>query len=175
MSGHSKWSNIKHRKEATDKKKSKVFAKFSRIISVIARNEPNIEFNPALRAIVEKAHKNNMPKENIDKAIQKSTEMKNLDEMVIEGYGPESVAIIIKVATDNKNRTIPEIKKIFKDYDAKWADHGSVLWSFNIIDGEYKAKFPQNISEQSKQKLATLIDVLEDNNDVVDIYTNSNE
>jgi len=175
MSGHSKWSNIKHKKEATDKKKSKVFAKLSRLISVAARNEPNIEFNPALKAIVEKAHKNNMPKENIEKAIQKSSDMKDLEELVIEGYGPEGIAVVVKIATDNKNRVIPEIKKIFKDHDAKWADPGSVLWSFRVIDGEYKAKFPQNISEQSSQKLYALIEALEENDDVVDTYTNAND
>lgn len=173
MSGHSKWANIKHRKEAMDKKRAQLFAKLSRAISIAAKNESNPDFNPTLRTVIEKARKLNMPQNNIEKAIKKSSEVKNLNELIIEGYGPEGIAIIVQATTDNRNRTISEIKKIFKDNGIKWAEPGSVLWAFKNEYGDYIAKFPQKISEDSKEKLIAIINNLEDNDDVVDIYDNA--
>ncbi len=175
MAGHSKWANIKHRKEREDNKRAKIFAKLSRAISVAAKDESNPEFNPSLRTAIEKARKQNMPQDNIERAIKKSSEVKNVEELFIESYGPEGIAIIIQANTDNKNRTVSEVKKILKDHDAKWADPGSVLWAFEQKDGNFEAKFPQEISEQSKDKLNKLIEDVFENDDVVEIYTNTKE
>ena len=112
MSGHSKWANIKHRKEASDKKRAQLFSKLSREISIAARQEPNPEFNPRLRTVVDKARKANMPQENIQRAIAKSSEAVDLEELVVEGYGPDGVAMVVVATTDNKNRTVAELKKI---------------------------------------------------------------
>jgi len=173
MSGHSKWSNIKHRKESSDKKRAQLFSKLSREISIAARKEPNPEFNPHLRTVIEKARKANMPQDNIQRAINKSSEAGDLEELVLEGYGPDGVAIIVVATTDNKNRTVAELKKIFKDHEAKWADPGSVLWAFTKNNGEYEANFPQEISDQTREKINNLVEVIEDHDDVNNIYINA--
>jgi YebC/PmpR family DNA-binding regulatory protein len=173
MSGHSKWANIKRRKESTDKKRGQIFSKLSRAISVAARKEPNPDFNPTLRSIIEKARGYNMPQENIERAIKKSSEAGDLEELVLEGYGPEGVAVIVTATTDNRNRTVSEIKKIFSDHHAKWADPGSVLWAFEQQEGGWTPKFPQTISSDSQKQLLGLFDALDDHDDVVDLYTNA--
>lgn len=173
MSGHSKWANIRRKKEATDKKRAQIFSKLSRAISIAARKESNPEFNPTLRTTIEKARQYNMPQDNISRAIKKSSEQADLKELVIEGYGPEGVALIIEATTDNRNRTIAEIKKIFSDHNAKWADPGSVVWAFEKEDNEYSPKFPQTISPDSQQKLLAFMEALDDHDDVTEIYTSA--
>ena len=173
MSGHSKWANIKRRKESTDKKRAQIFSKLSKAISVAARKEPNPDFNPTLRAMVDKARSFNMPQENIERAIKKSSEVDNLEELVMEGYGPEGVAVVITATTDNRNRTVAEVKKILSDHNAKWADPGSVLWAFEHTEGEWVGKFPQSISPHAEQQLLSFMDALDEHDDVSDIYTNA--
>jgi len=177
MSGHNKWSQIKHKKGAADAKRGNLFAKLLRAISIAAKAEPNPQFNPRLRSAVEKARENLVPSDNIEKAISKASEQKDLSEMVIEAYGPEGAAIIVTAVTDNTNRTIAEVKKILSDHDAKFANPGSVLWAFNApIAGnpetEWKAKFPQKISEAAEQKMEKLIEDLDAHDDVQDVFTN---
>ena len=104
----------------------------------------------------------------------------NLEELILEAYGPEGAAILIEAITDSKNRTISEIKKIINDNNAKWAESGSVRWAFHQapIDADktqmnWQAKFKQEISEQGKQKLQNLIQALEEHDDVQEVYTNT--
>jgi len=178
MSGHNKWSQIKHKKGASDAKRGNLFSKLLRAISIAAKTESNPQFNPRLRSAIETAKENLVPLENIEKAINKASEQKDLSEMIIEAYGPEGVAIIIEAVTDNTNRTISEVKKILSDHDAKVANPGSVLWAFdapipgNTEANKWVAKFPQKISDESKEKLEKLIDDLDEHDDVQNVFTN---
>ncbi|MEK7462826.1 MAG: YebC/PmpR family DNA-binding transcriptional regulator [Patescibacteria group bacterium] len=139
MSGHNKWSQIKNKKGVADVKRGKVFSKMLRAISIAAKSEPNPQFNPRLRSAIETAKEYLVPLDNIERAINKASEQKNLSEMVIEAYGPEGSAIIIEAITDNTNRTISEVKKILNDHDAKFANQGSVLWAFEKTTNNYEA------------------------------------
>lgn len=171
MSGHSKWSQIKRKKGITDQKRGQIFSKLLRTISVAARGETNPDFNPHLRAAIEKAREQNVPQENIERAIKKSSEAKDVEGLVIEAYGPEGVALLIEATTNNRNRTVAEIKKIISDHNARWADPGSVLWAFEKEGGEYKPKFPQTISDTAQKQLFKLLEALDDHGDVNDTYT----
>lgn len=134
MSGHSKWSQIKHKKALTDAKKGKIFSKLAKVISLIAKNDGNIETNPSLRMAVEKAKSVNMPAENIERAIKKGSgeiEGAKMEEVIYEVYGPGGSALILEGITDNKNRTIAEIKHILTRCNGKLAETGSVNWLFN--------------------------------------------
>src|SRR3989344_8899884 len=119
MSGHNKWSQIKNQKGAADLKRGRLFSKLLKAISIAAKTEPNPNFNPRLRSAIEKAEENNVPKDNIERAINKAKEEKNLEDIVVEAYGPEGSAIIIEGITDNKNRAISEIKHILTEQGGK--------------------------------------------------------
>ncbi len=134
MSGHSKWHSIKHQKAAEDKKKGKLFSKLVREITVAARmGGGKIEMNPRLRLAVEKANSANMPKDNIERAIKKGTgELPGTSyvDAVYEGYGPLGVAVMVKVTTDNRNRTVSQIRRIFSDNGGSLGENGCVNWMF---------------------------------------------
>jgi YebC/PmpR family DNA-binding regulatory protein len=135
VSGHSKWATTKHKKAAVDAKKGKVFSKISKELTVAARiggGDP--AGNPRLRLVVEKAKESNMPSDNIKRAIQKGTgELPGVtyEETLYEGYGPGGVAILIEIMTDNKNRTVPELKHILTKHGGKSGESGSVSWMFH--------------------------------------------
>lgn len=134
MSGHSKWHSIKHKKASTDAKRGKAFSRLNKEITVAARiggGDPG--FNPRLRLSIEKAKAENMPKDTIDRAIKKGTgelEGYNLEEVQYEGYGAGGVAMLIEVTTDNRNRTLPEIRHLFSKYGGNLGEAGSVAWMF---------------------------------------------
>ncbi len=135
MSGHSKWANIKRRKGAEDAKRGKVFTRLARDIMQAAREGGGDEnANPRLKLAVMKARENNMPKENIERAILRGTgklEGVELEEITYEGYGPDGVAYMIDVLTDNRNRTLGEIKNIFNKRGGAMASAGSVKFQFD--------------------------------------------
>lgn len=134
MSGHSKWASIKHKKAATDAKKGKAFTRVANMISIAARDGGDPVMNPALAMAIEKAREVNMPKANVGRAIKKGTgELGGeiIEEVVYEGYGPESVAIIIEVATDNKNRTVAEVRSTLIKNGGSMASNGAVMFNFN--------------------------------------------
>ncbi len=134
MAGHSKWANIKYRKELVDKRKSKIFSKLAKMISIAARNGKDPETNPALRLAIEKARSVNMPNSNIEKAIKRGageTKEGQLEEIVYEGYGPGGIQLLIEAITDNKNRTTSEIRHLLGKYNGRLAESGSVKWNFN--------------------------------------------
>lgn len=117
MSGHSKWSTIKHKKAATDAKRSKAWSKLARSLTMAAKGGGNPNDNPTLRLAIDKAKADNMPKDTIEKAIKKGTgelEGANYEDVLYEGYGPGGVAVMCRAVTDNRNRTSAEIKKIFE-------------------------------------------------------------
>jgi YebC/PmpR family DNA-binding regulatory protein len=134
MSGHSKWHSIKHKKAAADSKRGRAFTQIIKEMTVAARiGGGDINFNPRLRLAVEKAKAENMPKDNIERAIKKGTgalEGYNLEEVHYEGYGPGGVAVFIEAATDNRNRTVGEVRHLFTKYGGNLGEAGSVGWMF---------------------------------------------
>jgi len=133
MSGHSHFKTIKAQKEVADAKRGKIFSKMGKIVSIAAKNGADPTTNPKLRIAIEQARNVNMPKENIERAILRGTgELAgdNLEEVVFEGFGPGGIAIIIEAITDNKNRTLGEIKQILSQNNSKLAGEGAVQWMF---------------------------------------------
>ncbi len=134
MAGHSKWANIKHRKAAQDAKRGKVFTKIIREIVVAAKSGgPNPEDNPSLRAVIDKALSANMKRDTVDKAIARgagNADGDNYDELTYEGYGPGGVAILVECLTDNKNRTVAEVRHAFTRAGCELATSGSVAYLF---------------------------------------------
>ena len=135
MSGHSKWSSIKHKKAATDAKRGKIFTKVIKEITVAARmGGGDIETNPRLRTAVQAAKAENMPKDNIERAIKKGTgelEGVSYEEIIYEGYGPGGAAVLVESLTDNKNRTVADIRSIFGKNGGNLGENGCVAWMFD--------------------------------------------
>lgn len=137
MAGHSKWANIQHRKKAVDAKRGKIFTQINRVLSVAAREgggDPDT--NPALRLAIEKANAVNMPKDNIERAIKKATgdlEGVTYEELKYEGYAPGGVAVMVECLTDNRNRTVAEVRHAFSKYGGNLGTDGSVAYLFSKI------------------------------------------
>jgi YebC/PmpR family DNA-binding regulatory protein len=146
MSGHSKWSSIKHKKGAADAKRGKLFTKLARAITVAARDGGgNPDANPALALAVQKARDASMPKENIQRAIDRGTgsgaDAEAIESVVYEGYGPGGAAIMVEALTDNRNRTGAEVRHAFERHGGSLGEPGSVSWQFEkrgviLADGE---------------------------------------
>lgn len=134
MSGHSKWSTIKHKKAITDAKRSAAFTKLARLIEVAAKSGPDSEMNFKLKLAIQKARAANMPANNIDKAIKKGAgldkDKSSIEEVMYEGLGPAGVAIMISALTDNKNRTVSDLRNIFMKAGGSLGNAGSVAWQF---------------------------------------------
>lgn len=135
MSGHSKWATTKRRKETVDKKRSKIFTKLANEISVAAREGGGSDSasNFKLRIAIDKARVENLPKENIERAIRRGAgegEGGPIEEVIYEGFGPENTPILIKTLTDNKNRTVSEIKQVFNKYGGSLVGSNAVMWMF---------------------------------------------
>lgn len=175
MSGHNKWSKIKHKKALTDAKKSNVFSKLAKLIQAESKKAGGDAKSPGLRSVIEKAKAENMPMSNIEKAITKGKDIKSADmqQVVFEAYGPGGSAIIIEGLTDNNNRTSSEIKHIFTKKDLQLAIPGSAIWAFEKINGEWQAKMQNEISDDDMQKLTELVEELECHDDVQGVYTNA--
>jgi len=137
MAGHSKWANIQHRKGRQDKKRGKLFTKLIREITVASRiGGSDLNSNPRLRTAVDKAKNQSMPKDNIDRAVSKGTgegEGFNLEEVTYEGYGPGGVAILIECMTDNKNRTVAEVRYALSKFGGNLGTEGSVAYLFQQV------------------------------------------
>ncbi len=135
MSGHSKWATIRRSKGTADAKRGQLFTKLGREITVAAREGGDPEANFRLRLILDKAHQANMPKDNIDRAIKRGTgELKGegeLAEILYEGYGPGGIAFIVQVVTDNRNRTVSEVRHLFARHGGNLGADGSVSWMFS--------------------------------------------
>ena len=134
MSGHSKWQNVKYRKERQDKKRSDLFAKLIKEVTLQARSgDPNPENNAALAQALERARAANVPKENIERAIKRATgELEDVtyEEATYEGYAPEGVAVMVRAVTDNRNRAAAAVRHIFSKHGGNLAAAGSVVWLF---------------------------------------------
>lgn len=232
MSGHSKWSTIKRAKEAKDAKRSNLFTKLSKNISVAARDGADLDTNFKLRIAVDKAKAMSMPKDNIERAIKRGsgqTGEGQIESLLYEAYGPEGVAMIVEILTDNKNRSVSNLKHILSKYNGSLGSSGSVMWMFEpkgeiILDKEkinedeemklieagaedivtdeeikiitniddlqkakeeiskagfevkssemiYLAK--DKVSPKEEEKLINLLDALDDDDDINNIYTNA--
>jgi YebC/PmpR family DNA-binding regulatory protein len=133
LSGHSKWSTIKRKKEATDAKRGQIFTKLAKEIALAARDGADPEMNFKLRLVVDKAKAANMPKDNIERAIRRGAGLEKgdtLEEITYEGYGPHGVALIIQVVTDNRNRAVADIRRWFNKLGGSLGETGCVAWQF---------------------------------------------
>src|ERR1700681_2092048 len=135
MSGHNKWSTIKHKKGAADAKRGKVFTKIIKEISVAAKlGGGDADGNPRLRTAIDKAKAENMPKDNIERAVKKGAggmEGVNYEEIIYEGYGPGGAAVLVEVMTDNRNRSVSEVRSIFSKNNGNMGEAGCVAWMFD--------------------------------------------
>lgn len=174
MSGHSKWSTIKRKKGAEDAKRAKIFTRLGRDLMVAAREGGGDEnSNPRLKLAVAKARAANMPKDNIERAIKKGTgEIAGGEvvEMLYEGYGPEGVAYIVEILTDNKNRALAEVKHAFSKHAGSLATSGAVMWQFDqkgylTIKGE--ADFDEVFMEAAEAGAEDVVD----EEGVITVYT----
>ena len=174
MSGHNKWSKIKRKKEVSDSQKSRVFTKLVRLIQVESKKANGDMNSPGLKTAIEKAKKENMPSDNIERAIKKgaSPDGSNMESITYEAYGPSGVGIIIETLTDSRNRTFAEIKHILTKNNSSIAQVGAVKWAFEKKENEWVPKVPVEISAEDSQKLERIIAELEESEDVQDIYTN---
>jgi YebC/PmpR family DNA-binding regulatory protein len=178
MSGHSHWASIKHKKGAADAKRSKLFSKLAREITIAAREGGgDITFNSKLRMMVDKAKSLNMPMENIERSIKKGTgeiEGEQLEPIILEAYGPGGVSLIIEGITDNKNRTLGEIKKTLNECGGKMVTEGAVKWMF---DRKGIIEIDTSKSEKTKDDLEMLaiesgaVDTSWDN-ETLEVHTN---
>ena len=172
MAGHSHWAQIKHKKALLDKKRSQLMGKLINAILVAAKTDPNPETNPKLRSAIEKAKEFGVSQETIERNIKKAQGIIDktvIEEIVLEAYAPNGIALLIKCATDNKNRTIGEVKRILNKYEGKLAEPGSVLWLF-----EEKGVLVINKSdfkEELLEKLAHYLQDFETQEDRVILYT----
>ncbi len=135
MSGHSKWSTIKHKKAANDSKRGKLFSRLIKEITAAARlGGGDVDMNPRLRTAIATAKSSNVPNDNIEKAVLRGTgelEGESLEEVVYEGYGPGGVALMIEVITDNRNRTIAAVRHALSKFDGRIGERGCVAWGFD--------------------------------------------
>ena len=176
MSGHSKWSQIKHKKSLTDAQRSKEFAKLARQITVAAKEKgPDPAMNPALKTTMEKARAANMPSDNIERAVKRASggDKQILEEVVFEAYGPDGAAIIIEGITDNKNRTAQEVKHLLSEHGAKLAAPGSARFLFQKDESGWRANSPMPVGKEGKEKMLKLLEALDSQDDINDIYTNA--
>ncbi|NIP22250.1 MAG: YebC/PmpR family DNA-binding transcriptional regulator [Phycisphaerae bacterium] len=175
MSGHSKWSTIKRKKGAEDAKRGKMFTRLGRDITVAAREgggDPN--FNPNLRLAIDKAKTANMPKDNIERAIKRGTgelEGGELEEITYEGYAPHGVAMLIQCLTDNRNRTLSEVRRVFNKNGGNLAEQGAVAWMFDLKG--YITVSPDKVDPDEVFIIAVEsgADDIEISDDIIEIYT----
>lgn len=177
MAGHSKWNNIKHRKGAQDKKKAKIFQRLVKEIYQAAKDGgSDIETNSALRLAVDNARENNMPKDNIDRAIKRATDPSasaNYSEVIYEGYGPNGVAVLVETLTDNTNRTSTNVRTAFTKNGGSLGEKGSVGYMFEHKG--YIAIERENLEIDEDTMLMTVLELggedLETSDQVFEIYT----
>ncbi len=175
MAGHSKWAQIKRQKGANDAAKSKTWGKLGRRISVESKKAKGDTSAAPLRAVIEKAKKENMPKDAIERAVAKgsSTDASTLDSITYETYGPGGVGIIIETLTDSRNRTAQEIKHLLSELGLALAAPGSAAWAFEKTHEGYAPKTTVAISDDDAETLAQIVEKIEAYDDVEEVYTNA--
>lgn len=179
MAGHSKWANIRFRKGAQDAKRGKIFTKFIREITVAARmGGGNPDDNPRLRTVIDKALGQNMPKDNIARAIKRGTgelDGANYEEIRYEGYGPSGVAVLVECTTDNKNRTVSEVRHAFTKHGGNLGTDGSVAYLFSTLG---VLSYPAGSDEDAIMEAALEAgadDVVSDDDGLIEVQTTLEE
>ena len=156
-----------------NEKKSKIFGRLAKLISLEAKKAVGNLSSPGLKAAIEKARKENMPSDNIERAIKK-TDGADLQPVIFEAYGPGGVGVIITALTDNNNRTAQEMRHVLDLQGTALAGVGSVAWNFTKSpDGEWVANMKTGLSAEDSEKLSLLIEAIEDQDDVQDVYTSA--
>lgn len=179
MAGHSKWANIKHRKSRQDARRGKLFTKLIREITVAARlGGPDVNDNPRLRAAVDNAFSNNMPKDTVERAISRGAgadDSENVEEIRYEGYGPGGVAVMVDCMTDNRNRTVGEVRHAFSKCGGNLGTDGSVAYLFNRAG---QISFPPGADEEALMEAALEAgaeDIATNEDGSVDVLTSPEE
>ncbi len=176
MSGHSKWSQVKRQKSVTDAAKSRVFSRFARLITLESKKAGGTLSAPSLSVAIARAKAANMPKENIERAIAKgiSKDSGELEQIVYEAYGPGGVAMLIDALTDNKNRTTQDLKHLLSLQGVEVATPGAASWAFTKSGGAYTPHEPLlEVSEKDEERLQAILDALDANDDVQQVFTNA--
>lgn len=174
MAGHSHWKQIKEHKGAQDKKRSALFSKLLRAVTVAARQEPNPQFNPRLRTTIEKARTAGVASDTIERAVSRAADS-GQEEVLVEAYAPGGAPLLIYAITGSKNKTIQELKHLLNECGAKFAEPGSVRWAFEETrdGGEpvWRAKFPPITDAATTATLHSLVVTLEAHDDVQYVFT----
>ena len=175
MAGHSKWTQIKRQKGANDAAKSNMWGKLSRRITIESKKANGDMSAASVRAIIETAKAANMTKDTIERAVAKgmSADAGSLESIVYEAYGPGGAALVIDVLTDNRNRTVQEIKHLLSKNGIALAAPGSALWAFDKIAEGYTPKTTVKLSEADDASLMRLMEQINEHDDVQDVYTNA--
>ncbi len=174
MSGHNKWSKIKNRKAVTDARKSKIFTKMVRLLTVEAKKANGNMSSPGLVAAIAKAKAENVPGENIERAVKKgSSDPANMETIVYEAYGPGGCAIVIEALTENRNKAAQEVKHILSLHETAFAGMGAATWAFEKTHEGWIPKTTVPLSDEDGEKLIALVEALEDNDEVQSVYTNA--
>jgi YebC/PmpR family DNA-binding regulatory protein len=174
MSGHSKWKTIKRKKGAEDARRGKLFTRLAREITIAAKSGGDANSNSSLRLMLDKARANNMPKENIERAIKRGTgelEGGELEEVFYEGYAPHGVALMVKCLTDNRNRTISDVRRIFNRSGGSMAEAGAVAWMFDTRGYITVESDDQDPDEIFMQAVDAGAEDVETSDDFVEVYT----
>ncbi len=177
MSGHNKWTQIKHKKASTDAAKSRIFSRYARLITLESKKSGGDVSAPSLAAAITRAKSENMPKDNIERAVAKgiSKDANDLEQVSYEAYGPGGVAIIIDALTDNKNRSTQEIKHLLSKNGIEMAPQGAASWAFaKSPDGLLTPHEPLvDMTDTDEHKLQSILGELAENDDVQITYTNA--
>lgn len=175
MSGHSKWAQIKRQKGAEDAKKSKLFGKLGSLIASEVKKAGGDANAPGVRTIVEKAKKENMPKDTIERAIKKGqgADAEVVESLTYEAYGPGGCALVISSLTSNRNKAVQEIKHILSEHGASLAEQGAAIWAFQKEGDEWNATIPVPLSDADGETLSRLIEALEGCDEVSEVFTNA--
>ena len=177
MSGHNKWSKIKNKKAVTDAVKSKIFSKMVKLISTASKQVNGDISSPILRATIDKAREYNMPADNIERAVKKgaSSDAEALQAITYEAYGPGGSALVIETLTTNRNKAAQEVKFILSQHGFSLAAQGSATWAFKRepATNNLEPTTTIKLSEDDGHKLEALIEALEENDEVQEVYTNA--
>jgi len=175
MSGHSKWAQIKRQKGTEDAKKSKLFGKLGSLIATESRKAKGDMNAPGLRTIVDKAKKENMPKDTIERAVKKGAggDVETMEALTYEAYGPGGCALIIEAFTGNRNKAAQEIKHILSKNGGSLAAQGAASWAFTKTEDGWEPNSTIPLSDEDGPTLSALIEELENNDEVQDVYTNA--
>lgn len=175
MSGHSKWAQIKRQKGAEDSRKSKLFGKIGSLIASESKHAKGDSNSPGLRAAIEKAKKENMPKDTIERAIKKGlgNDQKEMETLTYEAYGPGGCGMIIVALSDNRNKAAQEVKHILSKNGGNWAEQGAASWAFTKTESGWEPNMTVALTDSDAEILSSLVDQLENCDEVQEVFTNA--